>query len=66
MTLAEAKKLKVGDKVKWPAGANKCPEAIGIVLEDPFTDSLYVMWPDTPEQRTYLHDEHAVKYLVKP
>jgi len=63
MTLIQARKLKVGDVVRWPEGANGCKESIGIVTLDPRHDSLFVLWPDTPDQRTYLHDKDAVKYI---
>lgn len=63
MTLTQARKLKVGDKILWPAGANGCAESIGTVCKDEKYHNLFVEWPDTPDQRTYLHDKAAVKFL---
>ena len=63
MTPAQARKLKIGDRVRWPEGANGCKESIGMVTLDAPNDALFVLWPDTPDQRTYLHDKDAVKYL---
>jgi len=40
MTLAQAKKLKVGDPVIWPEGANGCTYDFSFVKEDKSTGNL--------------------------
>lgn len=62
MTLTQAKSLKVGDQVLWPSGANGCTSAKGMVEFGEYLN-LCVLWEDG--QRTYLHDENAVKYIQR-
>jgi hypothetical protein len=63
MTLKEAKKLKVQDRVRWPEGANGCTEDIGTVCAEMNLSTLYVKWDNG--ERTYLHDESVVRFIVK-
>ena len=65
MTLKEAKKLKVGDRVMWIAGGNGCPPDSGTVELD---EHLYpfVRWDDPNHgERTYLVDTPALQYIQK-
>lgn len=60
MTLTQAQKLKDGDRVLWPEGADDCSEAIGVVCRMP-RRGAFVQWPDG--QRTYLWDKHAIRFI---
>lgn len=64
MTLNQAEKLKVGDKVIWPDGVNGCKEAIGTVTYDDVNNCNFVVWDDG--QKTWLHDADAVQHFYGP
>ena len=64
MDKKETAKLKLGDKVVWPKGANGCPyKAKGVVTRHPtkFLSALYVKWDDG--QNTFLSDWNAMKFV---
>jgi hypothetical protein len=62
MTPKEFKKLKSGDKVMWPEGANGCAATVGTIQQNQY-GYLYIVWDDG--QETHSSDGPAIAFVQK-
>lgn len=63
MNSIEVKRLRAGDRVVWPEGANACKQAYGTVTETR-EYGKHIVWDDETDL-THCSDEYSMQFVKK-